>query len=185
VFIVGLIVLTLKKRAVQQVSFIASVISGTIICYGVCALLLKMSVIGRYFLVVYPLVLLIAAAGINSIPKKSISFLCCLVFIMPLGLFYAEHVGAIKGTNISSYPFPNDYTRHYADFFTMAESVKHNYEDLDIVVIKSADGIFGLHYYLDQKNAYPIKKVLFKDPLQNYYVSRYKKMLIYGLDNNI
>jgi len=33
VFIVGLIVLTLKKRAVQQVSFIASVISGTIICY--------------------------------------------------------------------------------------------------------------------------------------------------------
>ncbi|MFH1504524.1 MAG: glycosyltransferase family 39 protein [Candidatus Omnitrophota bacterium] len=113
---------------------------------------LRINITERYFLFIYPFFLIISAYGILGLRKKVFIILLVLLFNSSLFMFIFSKINFDTKKYI-----PNDYIRHYLDFKFLADFVKNNYKEGDIVIIEQYKGLLATQYYLDKNNIFPVK----------------------------
>ncbi len=181
IFIISICLLFYFKKMIKETILLILLIIVPIFSYICCFYFFKMSIIARYFLYVYPFYLLIISFAITRIKNIALAVAAVSIFIFPLLTIFLAQTHSL---NLEKY-MPEDYRRHYVDYERIVSLIKDNYKSIDFVVIESAPGIFGLQYYFDKKNIYPVKSITPSLDSHRYYLYKNERIMLYGMDGDL
>jgi len=145
-----------------------------------CFYVFHISIVPRYFLLIYPFFLLMSASGIASWSHWVARLAGAFVFLLPLCLYGFYQINPLSWRYI-----PYDYLRHDEDFAVMASLIEKNYGSLDFVAVESSPAILGIQYYLDKANKSPVVILRKNSDQDRYFMYTNPNITLYGIDGDL
>ena len=167
-----------KKKAQALLLFSLVVIPSLLDIF--CQYVFRINIAPRYFLLVYPFFLLLAAAGIMSWRHWAARVAGVMVFMLPLFLYALYRVGVIDSAII-----PFDYLRHGENHAAVASVIEKNYGALDFAVVEPPMTIFAVQYYLDRDNQSPVMELDKGEDGEKRFMYTNSKITLFGLNGDL